>query len=212
MSDQQKPPEPSLEAPSEWADWLGGGALGCLLGLLVGMSSTPVVTIIITALVALLAGLFGLSDKSPIKMSGAAVRRLAAFGLAASALIVVGVWLRTHDVLAPSVEQQKQMLRAMGYEDRSKEQTELLRYIRFGLLPAGLTVSKEAQPRSGVLYGDVPAGFCDGLARIQATPDLLVLLDTEASLRRTGERIRSMPPDRQAAAVEFAKLYLCGER
>jgi hypothetical protein len=123
-------------------DLLGGASLGMFLGILVGMSATPVVSIVITALVALLAALFGLSDKSPFSTSAAGARRLIAFGLSATLFMLTGIALRTHETLAPSVDHQREVLRNIGYADRTKEQTEMLRYLRYGLVPAGTTVNK----------------------------------------------------------------------
>lgn len=212
MSDQGKASEPPSNSANAWGDCLGGTSLGLLLGLLIGLSVTSVVSIVITALVALLAGIFGLSNNGPLQMSAAGVRRLATFGFAAALFTLVGLWIRTNDVFAPSVEQQKATLKAIGYTDGSKEQSEMLRYLRFGLLPTGVTASKEPQASRSVLYANVSPGFCDDLARTTSTLDLLNLFSLSTSaLRRVGERIKNLPPEKQAVATDYAKIFLCTE-
>src|SRR5581483_8750442 len=101
--------------PGPLGDLLGGGSLGLFLGILIGLSTTPIVSIVITASVALLAAFFGLSDKLPISISRAGSRRLIAFGLSATIFTLTGVWLRTHETLAASVQDQRSVLRGLGY-------------------------------------------------------------------------------------------------
>jgi hypothetical protein len=190
-----------------WADLLGGISLGLLLGLLIGLSATPVVSIVITALVALLAGLFGLSEKIGPDLSAASVRRLSAFGLAAAIAAPAGVWIRTHEILGPSIEEQKASLRAIGYSDGSAEQKDMLRYLRYGLLPPGVAAPP---PRPLPLLYGTSAGLCDDLSRTQAAADVVLLLSQgDAQNRRLAETIKGLPGDRQAAAADFAKQFLC---
>jgi hypothetical protein len=200
---------------SEATDWAGGAALGLLLGLLIGLSVTPVVSIVVTALVGLLAGLFGLGDKSALGISAAGARRLAAFGFAAVIATPIAIWLRTHDVLAPSLADQRAALREIGYADGSAEQKEMLRFLRYGIAPAGSTVTAEASrgatARASVLYAGVPAGFCARMMMSGGTADLLTLLDntSEAKLRDLASRIKALPVEKQAPALDYARIFLC---
>ncbi|WP_119421061.1 hypothetical protein [Desertibaculum subflavum] len=199
----------------EAVDWAGGVALGLLLGLLIGLSVTPVVSIVVTALVGLLAGLFGLGEKSALGISAAGARRLAAFGFAAVIATPIAIWLRTHDVLAPSLADQRATLREIGYADGSPEQKEMLRFLRYGIAPAGSTVTAEASrgatARGGVLYAGNPAALCGRLMQAGATPDLLLQLDNagDAKLRDMATRIRALPPEKQTPALDFARIFLC---
>ncbi|HEV7821235.1 MAG TPA: hypothetical protein VGO84_08635, partial [Burkholderiales bacterium] len=117
-------------------DFAGGAALGLFLGTLMGLSATPVVTLVVTALVALLAGVFGLADKLSPTMAAGAARRLIAFGIVATIAMPTAIWVRTHEVLSPSIEQQRQNLQAMGVTD-PKEQKEMMQFLRFGITAAG---------------------------------------------------------------------------
>jgi hypothetical protein len=49
-------PMSEIRCGGDCVDFFGGASLGALLGLLIGLSTTPVVSIVITGLVALLAG------------------------------------------------------------------------------------------------------------------------------------------------------------
>ena len=194
-------------------DWIGGAALGLLLGILIGLSVAPVVYIVITALVGLLAGLFGLGDKPMLGIASSGARRLAAFGLAAVIATPIAVWVRTNDILGPSLESQRTTLRAIGIADGTAEQKSVLLALRFGLDGTGKPAGGEAARRAGtgVLYAGVPAGLCAKLQMSGATADLLANLDAadEPRFRTIATRIRAMKPDAQAAALDYARLFLC---
>jgi hypothetical protein len=198
--------------PRKAHDLLGGASLGLFLGILIGLSTTAVVSIVITALVALLAAFFGLSDKSRLSTSSSGARRLIAFGVSATIFTLVGIWLRTHETLAPSVDEQKQVLRSIGYADKSKEQTEMLRYLRYGLLPAGATVGKQSQASFGVLYSNVAPGTCADLLRTASFDDFVkILSDGDEQLKRVAGKLRELAPEKRSVGLETAKLTLCPE-
>ncbi|MBM3522092.1 MAG: hypothetical protein FJX57_03980 [Alphaproteobacteria bacterium] len=194
-------------------DWIGGAALGLLLGLLIGLSVTPVVSIVVTALVGLLAGLFGLNDKLPLGITATGARRLAAFGLVAVVATPVAIWMRTHDVLGPSLDDQRAILRKIGYPDDSPEHKAVLLSLRFGIDTTAKPQVAEGARRagSGVLYGGEAAALCGKLQMSGATGDLLTVLDgaSDAKHRALAPRIRALPADKQAAALDYARLFLC---
>jgi hypothetical protein len=160
----------------------------------------------------LLAAFFGLSDKSRLSTSSAGARRLIAFGISAAVFTLIGVWLRTHETLAPSVEDQKQVLRALGYDDKTKEQTEMLRYLRYGLVPSGVTLAKQPQPTVGVLYSTIAPSTCDDLQRTRIPDDFIrILSEGDDRLKRTADKLRSLAPENRSDAVNIAKLILCPE-
>jgi hypothetical protein len=189
-------------------DMLGGAALGLFVGILVGLSTTPIVSIVITALVALLAGFFGLSEKSSFAPSPAGIVRLAGFGLVASLATLIGVWIRTHETLAPSIAEQKEMLRTIGYDDHTNEQRDLLKYLRYGLLPSGVTEAKST-PRIGVLFSTTAPDFCSDLARLTSPLDSIQILEGDSRLRTLALKLRAMPPEKQRDSVDIIKMVLC---
>ena len=221
MPDRETPPPAaglrSRHPPSPRVDLAAGAALGLLLGTLVGLSATPIVSTVVTALVALLAGLFGLSDKLSWAMQSGGARRLVAFGLAATLATPAAILVRTYEWLSPSIDQQRQELRRIGVVD-SLEQKDLLLFLHFGIQPAGRSLSVKdgasgTQTRQGVLYA-APAEFCNEITRlrVQGAPpaDYLALFGSgRDELRRIGEAIAALSPDRQKAVLEAAPVYLC---
>jgi hypothetical protein len=219
MGDQDNQPAPATPSPqfaSARVDIFAGAALGALLGLLMGFSTSPVASTVVTGLVALLAGLFGLSEKLAQTFSTGAARRLAAFGFAAVLVIPAAVWVRAHEILGPSVEEQKQLLVAMGIGDAA-EQKNMLLYMRFGFLPSGTTApAKDAPPIAGgnpFLYAD-STNFCDRLTGLKAArapmADFENLYATWGDhLAKIGKALSALPAEKKAAAFEAAPLYLC---
>jgi hypothetical protein len=205
-------------APSA-IDWAAGAALGLLLGLLVGLSATPVVSAVVTGLVALLAAMFGLSDKLPLGLSRAGAHRLTAFALAAAVALLAGLQLRTR-WLAPDVAELRRQLAEIEITDPA-EQKQMLRFLRFGLLPAGTQAAgKDGEAAKlavaaalPLLYSDT-ADFCTelrGRLAAGAVPaDLLLQLRTGSeAARRAGAAIAARPTAEQAALLAAAPHYLC---
>lgn len=200
-------------------DWVAGAALGLLLGLLVGLSASPVVSSVVTALVALLAALFGLSDKLPLGLSRVGAHRLAAFSLAACAAVLLGLQLRTR-WLSPDVAELKRQLVEIGITEPT-EQKAMLRFLRFGLLPAGTQAAgKDGEAARLAVAGALPllyaedADFCGELRRKLAqhatAEDLLLHLRSGGeSARRAGLALAARPAPEQGALLAAAPLYLC---
>jgi len=209
--------EPKTRANSSSSEILGAAALGLLMGVLVGLSSAPVVATVVTALVALLAGLFGLSDRLP-SLSASAAHRLMAFAFVAAIATPTFVWVRAGDYLAPSIQRQREMLEAMGVTDK-KDQVELLKFLRLGIRPSGdERVLKEGQvtaplplTQHGVLYSLTPEQ-CEGLARLKnaSVQDYIAFLaDGPEELRQLARTISNLPVKSQQSAAEVASVYLC---
>ena len=133
---QAKTAREIADMASSRLDVAAGASLGALLGLLVGLSGSPIVSSVVTGLVALLAGLFGFSDKISPNPTIAATRRIVAFGLAALIATPAAVYIRTHDWLAPSVAAQRVKLLEIGIQDK-KDQDVMLRFLYLGVLPPG---------------------------------------------------------------------------
>lgn len=213
-------PTPAATAPAPSAiDWAAGAALGLLLGLLVGLSASPVVSAVVTGLVALLAAMFGLSDKLPLGLTRTGAHRLTAFALAAAIAVLGGLQLRTR-WLQPDVAELKRQLAEIAITDPA-EQKQMLRFLRFGLLPAGTQAAgKDGEAAKlavasalPLLYSDT-ADFCTELrARLAAgavADDLLLHLRSGSeAARRAGSAIAARPAPERPALLAAAPLYLC---
>lgn len=215
-------PDPIAAAPASTPsaiDWVAGAALGLLLGLLVGLSASPVVSAVVTGLVALLAAMFGLSDKLPLGLSRVGAHRLSAFALAAAVAVLIGLQLRT-SWLAPDVTELRRQLAEIEITDPA-EQKQMLRFLRFGLLPAGTqAVGKDGEAAKlavaaalPLLYAE-PATFCGPLRRLvsenAAPADMLLQLKSGGdAAQRAGRAIQALPEAERPAALRAAPLYLC---
>ena len=220
MGDTATPPPPPPAPPAAahpLLDVLAGAALGALLGLLVGLSASPVVGSVVGALTALLAVLFGLSEKLPLGLGAGGARRMAGFGFAATLALLAGLHLRSHHWLSPDVAELKRQIAEVGVTDPA-EQRQLLKFLRFGLLPDGVKATAEAGKASGpgatLLYAAEAPGFCAELRRLQAehasAGDLLIHLGTGSeAARRAAAGIQALPAPEREAALRVAPFYLC---
>lgn len=81
---------------------LAGLSLGTLVGLLIGLSSAPVVASAVGALLALLVTFFGFAQQRAAMAVRTSAARFAGFGLAMAAALAGGIALRSHGALGPS--------------------------------------------------------------------------------------------------------------
>jgi hypothetical protein len=191
-------------------DFFGGAFLGGFLGLLIGLSTTPVVSVVISGLVALLAAFFGLAEKLGAATSASGTPRLMGFALFAAVFTLVGVGLRTYEVLIPSIASQKADLKAMGYADGSKEQTEMLAYLRYGLLPTGVTATKDRSPGGGVVYARPPSSVCADISKAGSNSEVMEILGkADNRLKGVADKFKNFSADRQGDAADVAKSILC---
>lgn len=113
---------------------LAGGSIGALLGFSMGLSSSPVVSTVLAAIGAALLALLGLRGSTP-DLPGSSLTRTNAltvlgFGVFAALGIVGGLLVRTHDLLSPSLVQQRNELKEAGFSD--EEAHTILLYRQYG--------------------------------------------------------------------------------
>lgn len=184
-------------------DGFAGLGLGGLFGVLLGLSVAQAVGAVIAALAAVLAAFFGLSDKAA---AGSPVR-LASFGLAAIAGIMLGIALRAQDRLSHSPLELVERWQAAGFP--AEEARSIVAFERLGIRPQGREVG--ALPlagRSTVLFSGAGSGDCQRLASISDPLELLAQFHNLGGTWRTvGEGLREHPQ----AATAVAEL-VCGAR
>jgi hypothetical protein len=184
------------------ADVAAGGGMGLLVGVLLGLSVAQAVGGVIAALSALIGGFLGLTG-------GGSVRswRTGSFGLACVIGVLLGLFVRSGAVLAPSIEQDVAQWQRAGF---SKEQAlSYVAFARLGIKPAGaeMTARPTADATSNALFAD-RAGVCARLQRLPASAQLRILTET-------GEAYAALAAAAQAAANQQAVLSaglasLCG--
>jgi len=91
-----------------------GIGIGLLLGILLGLSISPVVSGVIATLSGLLAVLLGLDEKYLDTLKSL---RIGAFGISAVAGIILGLYIRAHDPLSPSLLDKKNEYVKLGFSE-----------------------------------------------------------------------------------------------
>jgi hypothetical protein len=129
-----------------------GAGIGLLLGILWSLSVSPVIGGVIATLSSLLALFLGLSEKyiDPLKSI-----RIGAFGIAAVAGVLLGLYIRTNDPFTPTMRDKMDQYLAIGY---SEEQA------RAFITKSIESDTGKTRREANVLYsGTVDAGACDDL-------------------------------------------------
>ena len=184
------------------ADVAAGGGMGLLVGVLLGLSVAQAVGGVIAALSALIGGFLGLTGGG-----NAHSWRTGAFGLTCVIGVLLGLFVRSGAVLAPSIEQDVAQWQRAGF---SKEQAlSYVAFARLGIKPAGteMTARPAADATSNALFAD-RAGVCARLQRMPASAQLRILTET-------GEAYAALAAAAQAAADQQSVLSaglasLCG--
>lgn len=107
-----------------------GMGVGLLIGVLLGLAVSPVVSAFIGTLSSLLILLIGLNENFFTIVKSV---RIGGFGVFAVAGILLGLYLRSHSPLAPSLMDLKVEYKALGYSE--KEIRDFIAYQEFGLIP-----------------------------------------------------------------------------
>lgn len=136
-------------------DILTGSALGLLIGLLVSLSVSPVVGTVVGALVALIAAFFGLrpgDGGQPGNVPAAGTDhpwRIIAFSIAGLIAIALGLFIRTHDMLSPSIAAEVKRWTDAGYDVPVAQRLVALGRTGVDIAPpAGQSAAASAPPAS----------------------------------------------------------------
>lgn len=128
MGNSELPPHTTSTRHNLIALFSGAG-IGLLVGVLMGLAVSPTVGIIIGALASSLALMLGLNDQH---FSHAKAFRIGSFGFACVAGAFLGIFVRTHNLLAPSLQAQLNDYHKAGYT--KEEALDFLKFTRFGIV------------------------------------------------------------------------------
>jgi hypothetical protein len=120
-----------------------GAAIGLLVGLIAGLSISPVTSTILGALSTGLLVLLGFKESQETTYSASHAFRVLGFGLFCSLALIAGISLRTHQVLSPSLARQKQQLTDIGVFTPG-EIDRILLSTNFGLAPSTAPDAKDS--------------------------------------------------------------------
>ncbi len=107
----------------------GGAGIGLLFGVIMGTSVTPTVSIMFGTLTTLLAAILGLDDKY---FSNTKAVRIGSFGFACVFGAYLGLFVRSHDLLSPSLMSLKEEYLALGFSE--EQALNFISQKAFGLL------------------------------------------------------------------------------
>jgi hypothetical protein len=106
-----------------------GSGIGLLIGVLMGLATSPVVGVIIGALASSLALILGLNEKHISTLKSI---RIGAFGFACVAGACAGIFIRSHNLLSPNLEELKAQYLRLGYNQ--EQALAFIAYKEFGIL------------------------------------------------------------------------------
>jgi hypothetical protein len=151
------------------ASVVAGAGLGCFFGVAMGLSASPLVSATMGTLVALTGVFLGFKETKadvaePETISAASSARLwgvGSFGLFCSLGIIAGLWIRTHDSLAASPQQQVNKWIAASFDSATSRA--IVKYQVTGLIPENTkTATPAPNSRNSVLFG-ADVNECDKL-------------------------------------------------
>jgi hypothetical protein len=118
-----------------------GLGLGLLVGIIIGLSISEVTGIILGALTSLLAAFFGLRSTK----EGETIKSITigTFSLACFLSIFLGIYLKTHNSLSPSIDTEIENYKKSKFDDNEIKKIVLFKTL--GIVPEGSSFSKEAK-------------------------------------------------------------------
>lgn len=212
------------------ANLAAGSGFGLLLGVIVGLSQTPVVMGVITVLTGLLAVFLGLkkggeTDKTEPGTLQANHGRIGSFGVAAALGLILGIYLRIANPFAedPRVESERW---TNAFPNNPVLASQAMLYERLGVEPAvwyfdpntavEATVNEElAKARRGGLFGVLQnSNLCDDLdpAQYSNEPEILITaydIPSEPVLVAVADKVRGLPPSQQLSALTVVHTVFC---
>ncbi len=152
-------------------EMLAATSLGVLTGYLVGLSASPVVAAVVSALIAMAAGVTALGGASNLLMkdddaTGPRGRRhdyaAFAFALAAVAGVTAGIWVRSHNLLSPAPSVLQAQWQALGFDQETAARIALISLTGIAMEQEG--ASKLAAPdgvrASTLLFSETGSDAC----------------------------------------------------
>jgi hypothetical protein len=204
-------------------DGVAGAAVGLLLGVVVALSASSVVATLVGTLAALLGVFLGLerpSDAgnestggtpSPARPTGSGIR-VVTFSLSCVVAILVGLLIRTHGLLSPTLVAQVAAWRDAGFSD--EEARGLVVYRELGILPEGKKTGgdRPALKTLSTALFSASAAECDRLtpAAYGSTTELVgAYARAGGDWERLAHAVEKAPADVQRNVVLAAWSLVC---
>jgi hypothetical protein len=206
-------------------DIFAGVGLGGALGLIVGLSVTPVVSVLVGGLTSLLAVFLGLQggDDAPAALKAVRLNgpRIGGFGLALAAGVLAGLFIRTTEPFTEPVKNSVARWTDAGYP--AERARELVVFERTGILPAeaqaiDAVTEQRARTRSTALFSDLgDVNLCreldpDGFGRAVSEGLYTYRIQNNDTLNRLADAVEAMPVDAQMPAFDMLGQMFCDLR
>jgi hypothetical protein len=201
-----------------------GTGLGLLVGVLVGLSSSPVVSVVVGALAAGMVTLLGFvrsaKDDQPSYTEGS-VFRLGSFGVACTAAVIFGLFVRTHNWVSPSIAEQVSEVQKAGYS--AEEARRWVAYKNIGISTAGAGSDSSASTHAtggtasiagSVLFSGANEGECqhfDTNRYKDAQEHLYALRQLGGKYAAYAEKISSLDASQQKTVLNSLQLLFCAQ-
>ena len=203
-----------------FSQMFGGVGLGLLVGILVGLSSSPVASVVVGALAAGMMTLLGFvsssKDGDPVAARGS-VLRLGGFGLACTAAVLSGLYIRTHNLLSPTPNEQVKELQGAGYTP--EEARMWVEYKNLGTLTARTDSQVAAVFRAPATAGSVlfASGNSDECQHFDtnryknAKEQLYALQQLGGRHAEYAEKISTLDANHQKTVLDSLRLLFCAQ-
>ncbi len=200
-----------------------GTGLGLLVGVLVGLSSSPVVSVVVGALAAGMVTLLGFvrstKEGEPSYTEGSVIR-LGSFGVACAAAVLFGLYIRTHNWLSPSIADQVSEIQKAGYTSEDAHKWVAYKNIGTALSPSTPGTSTEKSPSasgvasvaSSVLFSGGNEGQCQyfDTNRYKDTQEhLYALRQLGGKYAEYADKISTMDASQQKTVLNSLRLLFC---
>jgi hypothetical protein len=206
-----------------------GAGLGLLVGVLVGLSSSPVVAGLVGALAAGMVTLLGFArpakenqqaQPSYTGYSEGSVVRLGSFGVACAAAVILGLFIRTHNWASPSIAEQVSEVQKAGYSGDEARRWVAYRNIGTATLAANSDASAASTHSTGgtasaagsVLFSGANQGECqhfDTNRYKDAQEHLYALRQLGGKYAEYAEKISSLDASQQKTVLNSLRLLFC---
>ncbi|MDK2593783.1 hypothetical protein [Pseudoalteromonas obscura] len=134
----------------------GGAGIGLLFGVVMGTSVTPTVSILLGTLTTILGAILGLNDRY---FNDAKAARIGAFGIACVIGAYIGIYVRSHNLLAPSLVELKAQYVSAGYTEQQALQ--LLTLKEFGMRLDSTYAGDETSAKSEFSFSEQAANIAN---------------------------------------------------
>lgn len=194
-------------------DIFAGIGLGLLVGIIIGLSVAEVTGIILGALASMLAAFFGLRPAKDGETGNQVI--IGTFGLICTLSIFIGLYMRTHNFLSPSLKSE-----ITEYKEASFDQDDIKKIILYkelGLLPQGYTFSKELQHETSTSLmagGDKNIYLCSAIDNTSSLSEIKQAYDDSGGTYKEVEnRLTKAIQDTSElrSTLLFFKTILCKE-